>query len=618
MTDLSSLEQRDAFVRRHIGPDASEQQTMLAAVGVGSVEELLAKAVPEAIRHDELRLGEPVREHEVLAELRELAGRNTVLRSCIGMGYTGTITPPVIRRNVLENPAWYTAYTPYQPEISQGRLEALLNFQTMVSDLTGMELANASLLDEGTAAAEAMAMCHRISSARGDVYLVDADCHPQTIAVVETRARPLGIEVRTFRPGVDDLDAEAYGVLLQYPGSSGTVRDHRDLIAACNDAGVLVTVAADILSLALLTPPGEMGADVVVGSTQRFGVPMMFGGPHAAYMATREAHKRALPGRLVGVSVDRQGRQAYRLALQTREQHIRRERATSNICTSQVLLAVMAGMYATYHGPEGLRTIARRTHALTAMLAAALRDAGVEVVTEAFFDTLTIRVPGGAAATLEAAVLAGYNLRPVDADHVGVTFDETTTRGDVEAIAGVFGVEVDVDALAVDVPSAIPTALRRTSDYLTHPVFNRHHSETEMLRYLRALADKDVALDRSMIPLGSCTMKLNATAEMEPVTWPAFADLHPFAPAGPGRRAPRAHPRARGSARRDHRLRPGLAAAERGVAGRVRRSPRDPLLPRGQRGHPARHLPDPVVRARDQRRIGRHGRDAGEGGRLRR
>ena len=530
MTDLSSFEQRDAFVRRHIGPDAAEQQTMLTAIGVGSVEELIAKAVPDAIRHDELALGAPIREHEVLAELRELADRNTLVTSLIGMGYHGTLTPPVILRNVLEDPAWYTAYTPYQPEISQGRLEALLNFQTMVSDLTGMELANASLLDEGTAAAEAMAMCHRISRSRKDVFLVDADCHPQTIAVVETRAEPLGLEVRTFRPGSDEVGDDVYGVLLQYPGSSGQVRDDRELIAACNERGVLVTVAADILSLVLLTPPGEMGADVVVGSTQRFGVPMMFGGPHAAYMATREEHKRALPGRLVGVSVDRQGRPAYRLALQTREQHIRRERATSNICTSQVLLAVVAAMYATYHGPEGLTAIAGRTHALTAMLATALRDAGIEVVPTAFFDTLTVHVPGGADDVVAAALVAGYNLRRVDGDHVGITFDETTTRADVEAVAAVFGVEADVDALASDVPSGIPDELRRTSDFLTHPVFNTHRSETEMLRYLRELSDKDIALDRSMIPLGSCTMKLNATAEMEPITWPAFADLHPFAP----------------------------------------------------------------------------------------
>ncbi|MBW3659138.1 MAG: aminomethyl-transferring glycine dehydrogenase, partial [Actinobacteria bacterium] len=505
---------------------------MLDAVGAGSIDELVAKAVPDAIRLEdaELSLGEPMREHEVLAELRELAGRNTVLKSFIGLGYTGTITPPVIRRNVLEDPSWYTAYTPYQPEISQGRLEALLNFQTMVSDLTGMELANASLLDEATAAAEAMAMCRRVSRADGEVFLVDADCHPQTIAVVETRARPLGIDVRSFRPGEDEVGDDVYGVLLQYPGSGGEVRDLRGLAAECNERGILVTVAADLLALVLLTPPGEWGADVVVGSTQRFGVPMMFGGPHAAYMATKEDHKRALPGRLVGVSVDRAGRQAFRLALQTREQHIRREKATSNICTSQVLLAIVAAMYATYHGPEGLRTIAERVHRLTALLVARLRDADVDVPTGAFFDTVTVHVPDQAARVLEAAVAAGYNLRPVDDDHVGITFDETTTREDVEALAAVFGVAADPAGLDGDVPGGIPVDLRRTSEILTHPVFSAHRSETEMLRYLRRLSDRDVALDRSMIPLGSCTMKLNATAEMEPITWPAFADLHPFVP----------------------------------------------------------------------------------------
>jgi glycine dehydrogenase len=533
VTDLRSLEQRELFRTRHIGPNDDERRRMLDAIGVGSLEELLAKAVPDAIRSDEdeeLSLPGPVREHEVLAQLRELAGRNTVLRSFIGLGYTGTITPPVIRRNVLESPAWYTAYTPYQPEISQGRLEALLNFQTMVSDLTGMELANASLLDEATAAAEAMAMCRRISRADGEVFLVDADCHPQTIAVIETRARPLGIEVRTFVPGTDDIAEDVYGVLVQYPGSTGTVRDDRGLIASCNERGVLVTVAADLLALTLLTPPGEMGADVVVGTTQRFGVPMMFGGPHAAYMATKEDHKRALPGRLVGVSVDRAGRTAFRLALQTREQHIRREKATSNICTSQVLLAVVAGMYAVYHGAEGLRTIAERVHRLTALLADALRSDGIDIPTGAFFDTVAVRAPGDADAVLEAAVAAGYNLRRIDDDTVGITFDETTRREDVEALAAVFGVTVDPGSLDDTVPTALPEELRRTSAYLTHPVFSAHRSETGMLRYLRRLSDRDVALDRSMIPLGSCTMKLNATAEMEPITWPEFADLHPFAP----------------------------------------------------------------------------------------
>jgi len=528
---LSELEQRDAFTHRHLGPDRADQAAMLDVVGVGSVRELLDKAVPEAIREGAgLNLPGPRTETEVLEELREIAGRNQVLRSFIGLGYHGTVTPPVIRRNVLENPAWYTAYTPYQPEISQGRLEALLTFQTMVNDLTGMDISNASLLDEGTAAAEAMALCRRASRTEGDAFLVADSCLPQTIEVVRTRAEPLGLEVRTFDPRTDHVYDDVFAVLLGYPDVDGTVSDHRDLAASLAEQGVQVVVAADLLALTMLTPPGEWGADVVVGTTQRFGVPMMFGGPHAAYIATRQSFTRSLPGRLVGVSRDAAGREAYRLALQTREQHIRRERATSNICTSQVLLAVVAAMYAVHHGPDGLRTIAERTHRLTGLLVAGLLGADATRVTNAgaFFDTVTVQVPGRAGDVIEAARELGYNLREVDADHVAVAFDETATRADVTWVLEAFGVtDPPADDAATD---GLPHALRRTSAYLTHPTFHRYRSETEMLRYLRRLSDKDVALDRSMIPLGSCTMKLNATAEMEPVTWPAFADVHPFVP----------------------------------------------------------------------------------------
>jgi glycine dehydrogenase len=471
-------------------------------------------------------------ETEALAAMADIAGRNRVVTSLIGMGYSGTHTPAVILRNVLENPAWYTAYTPYQPEISQGRLEALLNFQTMVCDLTGMDLANASMLDEGTAAAEAMTMARRTSKVDADVFFVDADCHPQTIEVVETRADPLGIKVVVG--AADELSSvTAFGALLAFPGSSGEVRDLSTTITAAKQAGAFVTVATDLLACCLLVPPGEQGADAVVGSSQRFGVPMGFGGPHAGFLATRDAHKRTLPGRLVGVSVDAAGRTAYRLALQTREQHIRREKATSNICTAQVLLAVMASMYAVYHGPDGLRRIARRVHGLTSDLAGALAAAGVDVVTERWFDTITVSVPGRARQVLAAALEADINLRYVDADRLGISLDETTTPEVVAAVVAAFGVE------AADEPDAEggrPTqardmgGLERASEFLTHPTFHAHHSETEMLRYLRRLADADIALDRAMIPLGSCTMKLNATTEMVPVTWPELGAIHPFAP----------------------------------------------------------------------------------------
>jgi glycine dehydrogenase len=534
MTDRSSLpdlEAHDAFVARHVGPGSADRASMLATLGLSSLDALVDAVVPSSIRLDKpLDVGAPVSESEMLSRLRDLASQNEVFTSLIGMGYADTITPPVILRNVLENPAWYTAYTPYQPEISQGRLEALVNFQTMVSDLTGMELANASLLDEATAAAEAMAMCHRLNEKAGDVFVLDPDCHPQTVSVVQTRAEPLGIEV-LVAPVDDALAAgSVFGVLLQYPGSSGRVTDIAPLIAAAHDASALVTVASDLLSLVMLRPPGEMGADIVVGSSQRFGVPLMFGGPHAAFIATKDAHKRTLPGRLVGVSIDSKGRTAYRLTLQTREQHIRREKATSNICTAQVLLAVIAGLYAAYHGPDGLRRIARRVHRLTTILAAGFERGGVEIAHDRYFDTLTVRVPGQGDEFAARALQLGLNLRRIDDNTVGITLDETTTRDVVERVWRAFDVDASVDDLDLTVAEAIPKDLRRTSDFLTHPTFRRYHSETEMLRYLRRLADKDIALDRAMIPLGSCTMKLNATAEMIPVTWPEFGRLHPFAP----------------------------------------------------------------------------------------
>jgi glycine cleavage system P protein (glycine dehydrogenase) len=528
---LSELETSDGFVGRHVGPDAGEQERMLAALEVSSLEELIDRAVPDSISTREpLRVPPARSEADTVARLRELAQRNDVFTSLIGMGYSDTYTPPVILRNVLEDPAWYTAYTPYQPEISQGRLEALLNFQTMVSDLTAMEIANASLLDEATAAAEAMAMFRRLNPKAGATFLVDADCHPQTIDVLSTRAEPIGVDVVVVEPGAGIAEAGVFGALLQYPGSSGAVRDLRPVIEQLHAQGALVGVASDLLALVLLTPPGEMGADAVVGSSQRFGVPLGFGGPHAAFFATRDTHKRSMPGRLVGVSVDAAGRPALRLALQTREQHIRREKATSNICTAQVLLAVMAGLYATYHGPDGLRRIAARVHRLTSILADGLESAGLEVVTRSFFDTITVRVPDRAAEVAARARRHRINVRVVDADTIGVALDETTTRDVVERVWDAFGVHTSVAELDRRALRIIPEDLTRASEFLTHPVFRRFHSETEMLRYLRRLADRDLALDRTMIPLGSCTMKLNATSEMLPITWPGFARLHPFAP----------------------------------------------------------------------------------------
>ncbi|MDJ0347002.1 aminomethyl-transferring glycine dehydrogenase [Streptomyces sp. H10-C2] len=534
-TPLSELESGIPFEQRHIGPDAGAQAKMLAHVGYGSLDELTAAAVPDTIKSVEaLRLPAARTEAEVLAELRSLADRNQVLAPMIGLGYYGTFTPPVILRNVMENPAWYTAYTPYQPEISQGRLEALLNFQTVVADLTGLPTSGASLLDEGTAAAEAMSLARRVGKVKQGVFLIDADSFPQTIAVIQTRAEPTGVEVvvADLTDGIPEEVAErgVFGVLLQYPGASGAVRDLKPVIERAHELGAIVTVSADLLALTLLTSPGELGADIAVGTTQRFGVPMAFGGPHAGYMAVREKFARSLPGRLVGVSVDADGNKAYRLALQTREQHIRREKATSNICTAQVLLAVMAGMYAVYHGPDGLAQIARRTHRYAAILAGGLRAGGVEVVHGAYFDTVTVRVPGRAAGIAAAARAAGVNLRETDADLLGIACDETTGRDQLTAVWGAFGVTGDIGALDAAVPDALPGGLLRGDGYLAHPVFHQHRSETAMLRYLRRLSDRDYALDRGMIPLGSCTMKLNATTEMEPVTWPEFAALHPFAP----------------------------------------------------------------------------------------
>jgi glycine dehydrogenase len=537
MTDQSTLRdlQNPPFATRHIGPSDADRARMLEVVGYESVADLLAVAVPEAIRtRRPLGLPEAASEAEALAELRALAAKNQVLTSMIGLGYHDTITPGVILRNVLENPGWYTAYTPYQPEISQGRLEALLNFQTAVADLTGLPIANASLLDEGTAAAEAMTLARRASKAKSPVFVVDADALPQTKAVLATRAEPLGVTL--LESDLSGELPECFGVLVQYPGASGRVAGFRAVAGQAHALGALVVAAADPLALTLLAAPGELGADIAVGSTQRFGVPLGFGGPHAAYMSVREGLQRQMPGRLVGVSVDADGRASYRLALQTREQHIRREKATSNICTAQVLLAVIASMYAVYHGPDGLRRIAQRAHRHATVLAAGLRDGGVEVVHEEFFDTVLARVPGRAAEVVAAAAGEGVNLRHVDADHVGIACDEKTTTEHLRAVWRAFGVaEPLVEDLDRAAPDALPAELLRASAFMTHPVFHSHRSETAMLRYLRRLQDKDIALDRSMIPLGSCTMKLNATAEMEPITWPEFAGLHPFVPIGQAR-----------------------------------------------------------------------------------
>ena len=522
------------FADRHIGPDADAVDTMLKVIGVGSLDELAEKALPagilDALNADGLapgleQLPWPATEEHALAELRAMADSNTVAVSMIGQGYFDTLTPPVLRRNILENPAWYTAYTPYQPEISQGRLEALLNFQTMVEDLTGLEVANASMLDEGTAAAEAMTLMHRAVKGSANRLAVDADVYRQTAAVLATRAEPLGIELVTadLREGLPE--GEFFGVIVQLPGASGAVVDWSDLVAQAHDRGALVAVGADLLALTLVAPPGEFGADVAFGSSQRFGVPMGFGGPHAGYLAVHTKHARQLPGRLVGVSLDADGSTAYRLALQTREQHIRRDKATSNICTAQVLLAVMAVMYASYHGGDGLSAIAHRVHGHALGVAMGLTEAGVEVVHDSFFDTVLARVPGRAEEVRAAAKARDLNVWLVDADHVSVSCDEATTAHHVEEVLAAFG------ATRGGHHWVGPELATRTTDFLTHPAFTRYRTETEMMRYLRSLADKDIALDRSMIPLGSCTMKLNAAAEMEPITWPEFARQHPFAPA---------------------------------------------------------------------------------------
>ncbi|MCH7669577.1 MAG: aminomethyl-transferring glycine dehydrogenase [Acidobacteria bacterium] len=524
----STTDSQDAdFIARHIGPREPDIAAMLSSIGYDSLDDLVQAAVPESIRsHESLDLPAPRSEVAVVQRLKELAAKNEVFASMIGMGYYGTITPSVIQRNVLENPGWYTAYTPYQPEISQGRLEAIINFQTMVADLTGMEISNASLLDEGTAAAEAMAMLHRLSKGRrGGIFFVDQDALPQTIEVLRTRAEPLGLTLIVGDPVTDLPDVEPFGVLLQYPGVSGAIADTAPIVASCQERGIKVAMAADLLALTLLVSPGELGADVAVGTSQRFGVPMMFGGPHAGYIATKDEYKRALPGRLVGVSKDADGRVGYRLTLATREQHIRREKATSNICTAQVLLAVMAGMYGVYHGPDGITAIATRIHGDMSALVAGLEAAGVEVKNNTFFDTITVSVPHRADEILAKARERRINFRFVDNDTVGISFDETTTAPFVDAVLEIFGAQH-----AGEKTTGIPRSLLRTSNFMEHPVFHSYRSETEMMRYLRKLQDKDIALDRAMIPLGSCTMKLNAATEMAAVTWPEFGNLHPFIP----------------------------------------------------------------------------------------
>ncbi|HEV8033324.1 aminomethyl-transferring glycine dehydrogenase, partial [Yoonia sp.] len=514
--------------RRHIGPSQAEMVQMLEVVGAKDLDALIDDTLPAAIRQkDPLDFGKPLSEAELLRRMKTTAQKNKVLTSLIGQGYHGTVTPPAIQRNIFENPAWYTAYTPYQPEISQGRLEALLNFQTMVSDLTGLEIANASLLDEATACAEAMTMAQRVAKSKAKAFFVDENCHPQNIAVIQTRAAPLGIEVIVGDP--DTLDAAAvFGGIFQFPGTHGHLRDFTDQIAALHAADAIGVIAADPLSLTLFKEPGAMGADIAIGSTQRFGVPVGYGGPHAAYMATKKAYARSMPGRIVGVSIDSHGNRAYRLSLQTREQHIRREKATSNVCTAQALLAVMAGFYAVFHGPEGLKAIAQRIHRKTARMVEGLKDAGFDVRPATFFDTVTVDVGPLQAAVMAAAVNEGINLRAVGKTRVGITLDERTRPDTIEAVWRAFGItREDKDYTP---HYHMPEKLIRTSDYLTHPVFHMNRAETEMMRYMRRLADRDLALDRAMIPLGSCTMKLNSAAEMMPVSWDEFALLHPYAP----------------------------------------------------------------------------------------
>jgi len=525
---LHDLEHAAPFAQRHIGPNDSDIAHMLHLVGYESLDALSQAIVPDSIKSiAALDLPDALNEVQALDTLRQIAQKNKQLRSFIGQGYYGTHTPSVILRNILQNPAWYTAYTPYQAEISQGRMEALINFQQMCSDLTGMDIANASLLDEATAAAEAMTLAKRSSKNKSNVFFVDHAVHPQTLELLHTRAKPLGIELH-IGPAQQAIDTDCFALLVQYPNTFGHIFDYQDLVEKLHQKGALVAVATDLLALTLITPPGEWGADIVIGSSQRFGVPMGYGGPHAAFMACRDAYKRSMPGRLIGVSIDAQGNRAYRLALQTREQHIRREKATSNICTAQVLLAVMAAMYAVWHGPEGLKRIARRVHRLSVILAAALRNAGIKIEGH-FFDTLYL--PHVDAHALNAkATSAGYNLRIIDQSTLAISLDETTTRADIINLAKLFSAPLDIDALDAITHDALPENLRRKSEFLQHPVFNSYHSEHAMLRYLRRLSDKDLAMDRGMIALGSCTMKLNATTEMIPITWPEFADIHPFVP----------------------------------------------------------------------------------------
>ena len=533
LTRLADLLEPDEFVRRHIGPSDDDVTVMLKAIGLSSIDELIDETLPASIRSAEaLDLPDAVPERVALDRLRALADANVAVTSLIGMGYTGTITPPVIARNVLENPAWYTAYTPYQPEISQGRLEAILNFQTVVTELTGLDVANASLLDEGTAAAEAMTMARRLSKSASPSFFVHADVHPQTLAVLRTRAEPIGIDLVVGDAAQFDerVGAGLFGALFSFPTSTGAVIDWTEAIARVHDVGGLAVVATDPLACVLATPPGELGADIAIGSAQRFGVPMGFGGPHAAFLAARESAARAMPGRIVGVSTDTAGRPALRLALQTREQHIRREKATSNICTAQVLLANIAGLYAAWHGPDGLRRIAERVHRLTSVAAAGLRGGGLTLRHDTWFDTLAVEV-ADADESIARALAAGFNIRRLDATAVGLTFDETSTLDAVAAVvAALGGTPLSPDEFDA-VPDGLPAAAHRDGEFLTQTVFSRYHSEHEMLRYLRRLSDRDLALDRTMIPLGSCTMKLNATSEMLPITWPEFADVHPFAPA---------------------------------------------------------------------------------------
>ena len=602
MNDSSILKPSDTFVHRHIGPRDEQIKQMLETIGVGSLDQLIEQTVPASIRLNRpLNLGEPRGEHELLLELKSIASKNKVFKSYIGMGYYDTITPPVIQRNILENPGWYTQYTPYQAEIAQGRLEALINFQTMIADLTGLPLANASLLDEGTAAAEAMAMCMAFGDPKRYTFFVAKDCHPQTIAVVKTRAATLGIklviaDVAELGKQDSQLTKELCGVLVQYPTTDGRLVDHTELVKKAHEAGALVVFATDLLALTLIKSPGEFGADIAVGSAQRFGVPMGYGGPHAAFMSCKADYVRKMPGRIIGVSKDAQGNPAYRLTLQTREQHIRREKATSNICTAQVLLAIMAGMYATYHGPAGLKRIARRVHALTALLAAGLKKLGHRPIEPPFFDTLRVQPVGvSGESALAAAQSHGMNFRSFEDGSIGISLDETTTRNDVELILQCF-VQQGTPGIRVpqltDGVAEIDSSFARKSDFLTHPVFNTHHSETELLRYIFKLQSRDLSLAQAMIPLGSCTMKLNATSEMLPVTWPEFGKIHPFAAESGGGISGIIC--ATGEmAGGNYRVCGGFVAAERGFTGGICGVGRHSRVSRFARADASRCLPDP-------------------------